>query len=97
MLSCEMAGDTLVIKGELQVHSADLLAEHLDKAGEASQTLRLDLSGVTDVDLAGLQLLLALARSRPAPGALVLCGIKPHLLKALELTGLHGHLAAFLE
>ncbi|NGN68353.1 STAS domain-containing protein [Streptomyces sp. A7024] len=47
----------------------------------------LDVSGVEFIDLAGLRMILQLARDRAEYGGLVLIGLRPHLVRVLQLTG----------
>ena len=81
----------LRLSGELTIyHAAELKAALLPLADEA-RALVLDLSGVSDIDSAGLQLLLALRRSLAAQGATVqLAGVSGAVADALALYGMAG-------
>lgn len=81
----------LCIEGELTVYAVHALKERLLAALDESARLQLDLSGVAEVDGAGIQLLLATQReARQRDGALSLIGVPPQLRDALELANLHG-------
>ena len=54
---------TVKLVGEATVHEATLVWETLCQATKERQDLALDLSGLTAVDTAGAQLLLAVRRS----------------------------------
>lgn len=79
----------LRLAGELTIyHAAELRTALLPLAGGAC-ALVLDLSGVSDVDSAGLQLLLALRRTLAAQGAtLHLAGCDGAAADALALYGM---------
>lgn len=68
----------LVLEGDLDVFSIHAQWEQaLSLQGSESPTLSLDLSGIGDLDLSGIQLLCALEREAKAKGRqLVLSGIK---------------------
>lgn len=91
----------LEVEGELTVHTAAeqharLVAffEDAGTAGGAAGPLELDLSGVSELDTAGLQLLLAAVREAERLGAaLVLADPSPDVLRVLELTRLTALLA----
>jgi anti-anti-sigma factor len=67
----------------------------VDALCTASGNLALDLSAVTDIDSAGLQLLLATRRSLHERGAaLTLAGLSPTVADALAVFGLDPQLDA---
>ncbi len=96
MLTISVSGQTISIVGEMQVHYLQTLKEGLAQALQSPEPLMVDLGGVRDVDVAGLQTLLAFVKSRAGHAPTSLGGAQPSLLRALELTGLDRHLAACL-
>lgn len=88
----EFTGDAgcLVIKGELTIYQANEAAESLRGAFATGALERIDLAGVTELDCAGLQLLLVANRlrvddkksvclvnaSQPVRDAMALCGLR---------------------
>jgi anti-sigma B factor antagonist len=79
----------LTIEGELTVFTAHALKDRLMAALAQSTTLQVDLSGVSEVDGAGVQLLLAAKReAQQRGGTLALIGHPPQLIEALELADL---------
>jgi anti-anti-sigma factor len=93
-VSAVAATGPLVLDGELTVQSA---AEHktlLLAALEATDALDLDLSGVSELDTAGLQLLLLLKREAGTFGKTVtLSEPSQAVLEVLALARLDLHLA----
>jgi anti-sigma B factor antagonist len=80
---------TLPIEGELTVFTAHALKDSLMAAFEADAHVHVDLSGVSEVDGAGVQLLMAAKREARERGAsLTLSGHPPQLIAALELADL---------
>jgi anti-sigma B factor antagonist len=63
------ADTELSVQGELTIYRAgELAGELLAAACNATVALRIDLSGVTEIDTAGLQILLMLRRTAVARG-----------------------------
>ncbi|CAN7682065.1 STAS domain-containing protein [Pseudoduganella sp. LjRoot289] len=89
------APGALRIAGEMGIYRAEELKQMLLAAVAAQPALELDLSGVSEFDGAGLQLLL-LARdaARAAGGALRLAAPSGAVLDVLALTGLGGSFGA---
>ncbi len=89
-------GPTVFVRGEVDLASAPQLREAtLDALSRCSKDLRLDLAGVTFMDVSGLQVLLsAQRRASLTGGRLVLTRTPPIVERLLELTGartvLHG-------
>ena len=96
MLTCDRQGDAIAIQGELQVQFLESLKEYLLPELLSPQTVVIDLSAVSGVDLAGLQFLLAFAQSRQGHGAIRLANLPSAMDKALELSGLTEHFGPFL-
>ncbi len=96
MLTSVLNGQNLSIAGELQVQYLDSLKDALDQALAYPQPLDVDLAGVSEADLAGLQLLLAFSQARREVGETRFIGVQPSLEKALALTGLDALLAGHL-
>lgn len=80
----------VIIEGELTVYAVHALKERLLIALSVSDELQLDLSGVSEVDGAGVQLLIATKREvQQRGGRLKLTAPPPaQLIEAMELTSL---------
>ena len=80
------------IDGDLTIRHASRRREQLLAwLAEAGPDDPLDMARVTMCDTAGLQLLLALRRSRAEQGhGLALCNVAPALAEVLQHGGLHG-------
>lgn len=96
MLETNFAEDKITLAGELHIRFLAELKDVLWQALGTTQELEVDISRVTDLDVAGLQLLLAFLRSRQANAPTRLVGTPPTFSRALELTGLQEHFAAFM-
>jgi anti-anti-sigma factor len=84
-----------IIEGELTVFTVHALKERLMAALADSTALQINLSDVSEVDGAGIQLLLATKREvQQRGGELSLTGHPPQLMAALELADLRGELEA---
>jgi anti-sigma B factor antagonist len=84
-------GVNVTLRGEVDLHSAPVLREHLRAAvdqGEARVIVHLD--GVRFIDSTGLGILVGAHKAQRAAGhSLELVCSRPRLLRILELTGLH--------
>ena len=79
------------IDGELTIYQAAELKDALLAALAAADVLELDLSGVTELDTAGVQLLMVLKRAARAQGrTLRLLGHSPAVLEVFDLLNLGG-------
>jgi len=96
MLTLEESDGGLSLTGELVVHELAGLRARLDEIAAGSGELTLDVSGLEQVDTAGLQLLVAFLRHRGSQDPLRLAGLSPALERAAKLTGLEDELAPFL-
>jgi anti-sigma B factor antagonist len=84
-----------IIEGELTVFTVHALKDRLIAALADSSTLQIDLSDISEVDGAGIQLLLATRReAQQRGGTLNLTGHPPQLLAALDLADLRNELEA---
>jgi anti-anti-sigma regulatory factor len=86
----------LALPAELTIYSAGelrrLLLAHVDAHAE-DESCRLDGAAVDQVDAAGVQLLVSLARTlTPLGRTLQLCNASPALRAACDSLGLAGHL-----
>ncbi len=90
-LVCEILNDTahVTIDGELTIYTAaELSAELLPRLGATPQ-MQIDLSQITEMDGAGLQLLIMVTREASKAGtALTLSGHSKAVLETLQLSGL---------
>lgn len=80
------------IEGELTVFRVGELKQPLLRALLDAVELEIDLSGVTEIDTAGVQLLIALKRSAAATDRVLrLQGHAPPVVEALTLLGLAAY------
>lgn len=79
----------LSLQGELTIYEANNASENLCRAYESGALRQVDLAGVTELDTAGLQILL-LARSLRAPSdePVTLVNHSDAVMDVMELTGL---------
>jgi len=83
---------TLAIDGELSIYRAAELRESLQSALAAGNGLELDLSGVSELDSAGVQLLMAAKKTALSTGQeLHLVAHSPAVLEVFETLDLAGH------
>jgi anti-anti-sigma factor len=81
----------VVIDGELSIYTVLDLKDKLLKGLSAGDKLELDLSGVGEIDGAGLQLLVMIKKEAAALGkTLNFTGHSPVVLDLLDLSGLVG-------
>ena len=88
----EMAVDgdgALVLTGEIDTHSAAILAERLQ--GER-EIVVLDLAGVSFIDSSGLRVLVEAHQVREPVGGMQLRSPSAAVQRLLEISGLAGHL-----
>ena len=90
-LVCEILNDSahVSLDGELTIYTAaELSAELLPRLGATPQ-MQIDLSQITEMDGAGLQLLIMVTREASRAGtALTLTGHSKAVLETLQLSGL---------
>ena len=80
------------VHGEMTIYSAAQLRRELAAAMDEPRDLELDLEGVTDIDSAGIQLLMLLKRERDAHDRkLALSNHSSTVLDVFELMGLIGY------
>lgn len=83
------------LEGELTIFNAREMADMLLAPFPASLGIEIDLSGVTEIDSAGLQVLIAAKRLADDRGtALTFTGHSPAVLEILDLTDLLGFFGA---
>ena len=83
------AGTTLRIEGDMNIYRAAELKEVLLAPLASASTLEVDLSGVTEIDTSGLQLLmLAKKTAQAAGGELRLTGHSAAVVDVFELLNL---------
>ncbi|OZM70117.1 hypothetical protein CFN78_26970 [Amycolatopsis antarctica] len=85
------ATTVLEVTGEVDLSTADQLAEAIDAAASADEVelVTVDLAGVSFMDSAGLRVLVSGMKQADARGAkLVVAGPQPQVRKVFELTGL---------
>jgi anti-sigma B factor antagonist len=82
----------LAIEGELTIYRAAELCEALKSALAAGGELEVNLAGVTEMDSAGVQLLMAAKKSaQAAQRTLRLVGHSPAVLEVFEMLDLAAH------
>jgi len=92
------ADGELDLDGELTIHTAAELWPRLLRELEANKTLRIGLADVTELDTAGLQLLLTARRdAERRGGAVEFADPSQPLLEALEIAALDGALRPMPE
>lgn len=84
---------TITLIGEVDPHTAPLLAESLDAVIDRGATvLRIDGRRLDFIDSSGLRVLVdAHRRLGSEPTVLVMAHVSPTLRRLLEVTGLDGH------
>jgi anti-anti-sigma factor len=84
----------LQLEGECTIYRAAELKPLLLQAVQPGHVLEVDASGVTEIDSAGLQLLLLAGReARAQGGELRLCAASASVTEVLALLDLQGHFA----
>lgn len=92
-MSINTALGHLEIKGELTIFTAAELRRQLLEALATGRELEVDLAAVSEIDSAGLQLMVAAKREAAARQQLLhFTGHSPAVFEALELCKLSGHL-----
>jgi anti-anti-sigma factor len=91
-VSCmtEHQHERLLLRGELDMSSAPLLARELESAARSRpEELVLDLAELTFMDVTGLRTILEAARrARRYGGAVIIANPMPHIIRLLELTAI---------
>lgn len=87
--SSEVTNSGLLIEGELTIYTASELKGRLLEALESQESLLIDLSQVSEIDTAGLQLLLMVRREAGERGvSVVFAGHSHAVTECLELCNL---------
>lgn len=89
-LHVEMSGNTVVVSGELDAHSAGQLSAALEP--RLADTVLLDLRGVTFVDSRGLSVLLSAHEGATASGGSIEIRPSTQVRRLFGLAGLDGYL-----
>jgi ABC-type transporter Mla MlaB component len=97
LLDYQFKPGELSLSGRLKVQYLDILKEALSQAQGSEDSLRVDISQVREVDLAGLQLLTAWLRQHGGAPEVRLTGLPGAVERALDLAGLKSHVAPYLE
>ncbi|MGE5211701.1 MAG: STAS domain-containing protein [Acidobacteriota bacterium] len=88
----ECGSNALSVSGEIDAHSAPVLAERFATLSSDAGDVVVDLSGVTFMDSSGLRELIELQqRVGTPPNGLVLQSPSQTVLHLLEVAGLDGH------
>jgi len=78
--------------GELTIYNAAALKSAFDSALEVPDKLEINLAGVTEIDTAGVQLLMMLKRDRATVGrSLALTNHSNEVLEVFDMLGLIGY------
>ncbi len=80
------------VSGEIDAHSASLLAERLSDCSAVDADIIVDMSEVTFMDSSGLRVLIDIQqRTDAAPHGLVLQSPSASVVRLLEVAGLDDH------
>ena len=83
----------LVLHGDVDSHTTDLLSSHLDALGTADGDVTLDLTDVAFIDSSGLRVVVSAHQASAEAGhRLVLVAPSSAVQRLLEITGLQEHL-----
>ncbi len=96
-MSCEVAigVDAVHVSGEMTIYAAAQLKEELPAAVRTSQSRQIDLSGVSELDTTGLQLLLMIRRDAAAASqAVSLINASTAVLDCMKLLRMEEELLA---
>jgi anti-sigma B factor antagonist len=92
-MTSDNAMTRLAIQGELSIFTAADLRQQLLDAIQAGQEVEVDLSQVSEIDSAGMQLMVAAKREASGRNQLLhFTGHSQAVFEALELCNLSGHL-----
>ena len=86
-----------MVTGEMQVSSAEELKRIFWSALERPEEVSLDLSGVEDVDVAGLQVLLSFLITKNSDSKAGISNLSPALERAIQLTGIMDQIKKFMS
>jgi anti-sigma B factor antagonist len=87
----ENKSNRIVISDELTIYAVLALKDTLLSALAAGEALELDMSGISEIDGAGLQLLVMVKQAATASGKVLrLTNHSPAVLSLLDLSGLAG-------
>jgi anti-anti-sigma factor len=93
-LSVERTDTGLQLKGEIDAHSAPMLADALREQATQTKRVELDMSEVAFIDSSGLRVIVeCLNHARANDGAVVIHRASHAVTRLLELSGLDGLLA----
>lgn len=88
-MSADARRAVLTLGGEFNIYEAAAGKERLLAALAGADTLEVDLAGVSDIDTAGIQLLILAKREARAAGkTLILAGHSRPVVELIELYGL---------
>jgi anti-sigma B factor antagonist len=90
--SIEAVAGGIRVTGEMTVYTASQIKQPLvDAIADGPTDVRLDLSGVSEFDTAGVQLLLLVHREALASGRSLMLGAESHIVReVLTLCGARG-------
>jgi anti-sigma B factor antagonist len=80
----------LALSGELDMASAPVLAEVLEPLTTTGAIIQLDLTGLTFIDAAGIEVLCRAVQRLGPQGRLLAFAPRPAVRRTMELTGLDG-------
>ena len=87
-LEMEADGDTLRVRGDIDLYQAQNFRQHASAHLKNTAAPRLDLMEVTFIDSAGLAALLALSRQAHAEGKRLLLSVTGSPRRVLRITGI---------
>jgi anti-sigma B factor antagonist len=87
-------GDTVVVRGEIDMATAPELRDALNELVDAGSTqIVLDCRGLDFLDSSGIGVLVAVRKRLGEDGGLTIDSPPDHVRKVLELTGVNEHVA----
>lgn len=94
VLEIEAADDGLILRGEIDAHTAPRLREALaERITQSESDVRLEFGGVTFMDSSGLRVILdGASTAREQDREVVLVAPTPSVRRLIEITGLADHL-----
>jgi anti-anti-sigma factor len=95
MLTSELKERILYLSGALQVHHLEAIKNELSELANEEEPLMVDVSRIEELDMAGLQMLLAFLRSRKSETKVT--GITSDMARAIEIIGLKPHMASYMQ
>jgi len=79
---------TIILKGQMVVSEIESIHSHLEPVlDESLSNIVMDLSSVTEIDTAGLQLLFSIMKTAEHDGSFRIKSISPAVKEAIDISG----------